>query len=162
MIQYEVVPEFQDYVVSSLGDIFHERTERKLTPHLNGYGVAYVTFFENGRRYKRSLALVVAEVFLQRPMPSFNTPINLNGDRLNCSVRNLAWRPRWFATKFVRERRDGPVRRIEAPLRDLETERVYRDSFAVSTAHGLLEFEVVQAVENRTYVWPTYQLFDLA
>jgi hypothetical protein len=36
---------------------------------------------------------------------------------------------------------------------------VYQDSWHVATTFGLLEEDVVGAVENYTVVWPTYQRF---
>jgi len=110
----------------------------------------------------RSLPLLVARTFLPRPSNIFNTPIQLDGDPLNCRVENLMWRPRWYAVRYkqqFQEPYDTPIRSRVKCVSDGER---FRNSFAAACRYGLLEEEVVMSVHNRTPTWPTYQYFELA
>lgn len=155
---------FPKYSVNSLGQVRHNRTERLVQPILNQFGVAYVGLVRDYSQKKRSLALLVARTFIPLPpdLENFDTPINLDGDRFNCSIDNLMWRPRWFAIQFHQQFKLWPVSYVEAPIKQLSDGKVFRDSREVAKAYGLLEIDLFVSIQNRTYVWPTYQQFDLA
>ena len=70
--------------------------------NMNQYGVVFVGLFNRGQ-HKKGVARLVAQAFIERNFPAYNTPINIDGDRWNNSVNNLAWRPRWFAVKYNRQ-----------------------------------------------------------
>jgi hypothetical protein len=156
------IPEFPKYSVNPLGQVKHNRIGRLLTPQINQIGVPYVCMVRDWEQKKRSLALLVARAFIPQELEGFNTPIHLDGDHTNCSADNLMWRPRWFAIKWAIQCKAWPESFIKAPLRDLSDGKVFRDSSEVSRAYGVLEHDLWLAIANRTYVWPTYQLFDLA
>lgn len=153
---------FPKYSVNKLGQVQHNRTGRLQRPQMNQYGTVYVGLVRDWEQKKRSLALLVARTFIPQDLEDFDTPINLDGDRFNCSVENLMWRPRWFALQFHMQFKLWPESLIEAPVRQLSDGKVFRDSREVATAYGLLEMDLWDSINNRTYVWPTYQLFDLA
>jgi hypothetical protein len=104
----------------------------------------------------------VAKAFLPQKNEAFDTPIHLDGDRLNCHVDNLEWRPRWFAISYHMQFKNRWPVPIEAPLRDMETEEIYDGSWAVALTFGLLEKDVVLSVENYTVCWPTFKRFQYA
>jgi hypothetical protein len=114
------------------------------------------------RQCIRSLPRLVATAFLPPPSEVFDTPINLDGDRTNCSVDNLMWRPRWYAIYYVSQFKDRYDNPIEAPVRALDTDEVFDNSLDAACRYGLLEREVVLSVLNKTPTWPTYQMFELA
>lgn len=153
---------FPSYSVNPLGQVRHDRIDRLVTPVMNRSYSVYVSLWRSGRHVKRSLSLLVASHFIQQPNEYFDTVINLNGDRFDCAVVNLAWRPRWFSIQYHRNFRDPYVGRIEAPLRARDGVEVFPSSIAVSVAYGLLEREVVLSVWNMYPVWPTNQIFELA
>jgi hypothetical protein len=101
----------------------------------------------------------VAKAFLPPVAGPFDTPINLDGDRHNNQVDNLAWRPRWFAIKYNKQFRHPYDNPITSPIVDLKTGIVSENSFEAAKAYGLLEQDLVLSIVNRTYVWPTYQEF---
>lgn len=153
---------FTGYSVSWLGDVRNDSTERILRPRLNQYGVPFVGLMKDGEQRQRSVALLVAQAFLDPPPTRFfDTPINLDGDRLNNRVDNLAWRARWFAVQYnhqFKERYSTPIDRL---LRDNEGQE-YQDSWQAAIKNGLLEKDVVLSVlnEDRPYLtWPTQQRF---
>lgn len=153
---------FPGYSVNPLGEVRKDSSGRILHIRLNQYGVPYVGLMREWRQCIRSLPRLVATAFLPMPNDIFDTPINLNGDRTDCSIDNLMWRPRWYAIYYAnqfKERYDYP---IDAPVRAIETEEVFDSSLAAACRYGLLEREVVLSVLNRTPTWPTYQMFELA
>ena len=156
------VPGFEKYGVNPLGQVRHMRTERVLTPQLTQQGVAYVSMVrETHRQFKRALALLVARVFIPPPSKQFDTPINLSGDRLDCSVENLEWRPRWFAQQYHRQFKERYYHPILVPVRDLDTGLVFRDGMDACSALGLLERDLYLSIQNHTVAFPLMHRFDL-
>lgn len=152
---------FEDYSVSNFGRIRTNKSGRILSVSPNQFGVVQVGLMRDGVQYHRSVPLLVAKAFLPvRPGP-FDTPINLDGDRSNNHVDNLVWRPRWFAIKYNRQFRYPSERHISYPIVDLKTNEVSPNSFECAKHYGLLEEDIVLAILNRTYVWPTYQEFGV-
>jgi len=76
-----VIPDFENYSVSNYGAVRNERGHL-LTGHVNQSGLVYVSLHRYGREYNRSLAPIVARVFVGPPAHiSWNTVIHLNGNR---------------------------------------------------------------------------------
>jgi len=101
----------------------------------------------------------VAKAFLPSVPGPFDTPINLDGDRHNNRVENLAWRPRWFAVKYNQQFRHPYEEPIDDPIMDDRTHEISPNSLECAKRYGLLEQDLVQSIMARTYVWPTYQRF---
>lgn len=150
---------FPGYSVHPDGHVRRDQNSRLLHIKVNQYGVPYVGLMRKGEQRQRSLALLVAKAFVEKAKATFDVPINLNGDRCDCAVENLTWRPRWFAVHFNRQFRERYESPIEAPIKALEDREVLPGSLAVSMRYGLLEKDVVLSIMNRTYAWPTYQQF---
>lgn len=162
MEHWKVIPTFPRYEVSDRGRVRNRDTERIMRTKLNQYGVVGVGLMRDGEQHHRSVPKLVAMAFLPMEKEAFDTPINLDGNRFNNDVENLVWRPRWFAIQYNRQfkvRYDRPITRA---IVDINTNKVFFDSFAVATTFGLLERDVVLSIFNRTYVWPTYQQFAIS
>jgi len=167
MEEWQVVQGFSCYSVSTLGrvrsDIEYKNgnSGRIISQSTNQRGVAYVGLMKNGIQHKRSVALMVAHAFIRTARPlTFNTPINLDGDRLNNCVENLLWRPLWFARKYFCQFHE-PHARIPRPIVEVKSELVYENSWAAALTHGLLDEEIFEAMRDKTYVWPTFQQFEV-
>lgn len=160
--QWVPVQGFPGYSVNPLGQVRKDSTGRVLHTRLTQYGTPYVGLTRDWRQYSRSLPLLVAKAFLKPPSDVFDTPINLDGDRTNCAVSNLMWRPRWYAVLYNQQFQDRYAHPIRAAIRARNEDEVFPDSLAAACQYGLLEREVVLSVLNSTYTWPTYQLFELA
>lgn len=152
---------FPGYSVNPLGQVKKDSTGRLLHTRLNQYGVPYVGLMREWRQCIRSLPRMVAAAFIEQPNEVFDTPINLDGDRTNCRVDNLMWRPRWYAVQYVNQFKDRYDNPIDIPLRDIDTDDEFPNSLATACQFGLLEREVVLSVLNRTLTWPTYQQFEI-
>lgn len=153
---------FPGYSINPLGQVVRDSSSRLIHPRFNQYGVPYVGLMRDWKQCNRSLPRLVAEHFLSPPSEIFDTPINLDGDRENCCVDNLMWRPRWYAVHYNNQFKDRYENPINAPIKALDTHEVFPDSLSAACRYGLLEREVVLAVLNNTCTWPTYQFFELA
>lgn len=159
--RWRPIPLFPGYSVSDHGRIRTDKTGRILSLSENQFGVMQVGMMRDGQQRHRSVPLLVAKAFLPERTDPFDTPINLDGDRHNNHVDNLAWRPRWFAIRYNQQFRYPYEHPIVAPIINLETREVSKNSFECAKVHGLLERDLVLSILNRTYVWPTYQRFGV-
>lgn len=155
------VTDFPGYSVNPLGQVRKDSTKRVLHTRINQYGVPYVGLMRNWKQCIRSLPRLVASAFVPVPNAIFDTPINLDGDRTNCRVDNLAWRPRWYAVNYVNQFTDRYSNPIAAPIRAIDTKETFSNSLEAACRYGLLEREVVLSILNRTLAWPTFQQFEL-
>jgi hypothetical protein len=158
---WKEIDRFPGYSVSDNGRIRTDKTGRILALNENQYGVVQVGLMRNGIQFHRSVPLLVAKAFLPLDAEPFDTPINLDGDRHNNHVANLAWRPRWFAIKYNQQFRYPYEAPIESRIMDLKTGEISENSFECAQRYGLLEQDLVLSILNRTYVWPTYQEFGI-
>lgn len=158
--EWKVIKSFPRYSVSNHGDVRRDATGRIIQQNANQFGVAYVGLMRGRTQFTRSVALMVARAFVERPL-AFDTPINLDGDRFNNRVDNLVWRPRWFAVQYNRQFREPYPYPIVEPLRDIATGFEYANSFEAAVTFGLLEKDIVLSILNNTYAWPTYHFFEV-
>ena len=157
--------EFPGYAISMRGLVVNTRTGRLLRILSNAQQSAYVCMMRDGRQCKRSIAKLVALSFLPLPKyQAFDTPINLNGDRLNNDVSNLMWRPRWFAMRYHHQFETWSV--VDGEVQELNSGAIFENALAAGVAYGLLASEVYNSAWNYTYhgdtssvVWPTGQQF---
>lgn len=159
--QWEPIELFPDYSVSDRGRVRSDRFDRIMALNVNQYGVVQVGLMRDGIQYHRSVPLLVAKAFLPYVGGPFDTPINLDGDRQNNVVENLLWRPRWFAIRYNQQFRSPYENHIPNPIVELKTGAVSENSLECAKTYGLLERDLVLAILNRTYVWPTYQEFGI-
>ena len=151
--------EFPGYSVSDHGRVLNTRTGFYIKPTKNTRQLAIVGLMKNGVQHKRSLPLLVAQAFVPKPQnASFDTPVNLDGDRMNHHYTNLMWRPLWFARKYSQQFTDGHAT-FDRPIEDVETREIYHNSMHASVVNGLLDVEIYLSMLNNTYVWPTGQIF---
>lgn len=162
MDEWVPVQGFPGYSINPLGQVRKDSNGRILHTRINQYGVPYVGLMREWRQCIRSLPRLVANAFIPSSNPVFDTPINLDGDRANCSVDNLRWRPRWYAIYYNNQFKDPYDHPINAPIRAVETQEIFEDSFHAACHYGLLEREVVLSILNKTPAWPTYQMFEMA
>lgn len=153
--------EFPGYSIHPSGQVRRDANGRLLHVKINQYGVPYVGLMRAWEQKQRSLAKLVAEAFIPRALEAFDTPINLDSDRLNCAVDNLMWRPLWFARLYNRQFREPYENPITGRIRDVRGGRPIKSSLEVAKRFGLLERDIVLAILNKTYVWPTYQIFEV-
>lgn len=79
-----------------------------MATRVNRQGIVMVNVMSDEGQKTRSVALFVAQAYLAPPPEEYNSIIYLDGDRTNCSARNLAWRPRWYATRYHKMFKEDP------------------------------------------------------
>lgn len=161
-MEWKTIPEFPDYEVSDTGKVRNKDSERILALTRNQHGVILVGLMKDNRQYKRGVAHLVADAFLDPPaLEAFDTVINLDGDRSNNHVENLMWRPRWFAIRYHQQFKSKLPMAFSQRVQEIQTGLVFKNSWEAATIFGLLDREILVATMNNTYVWPTYQRFKV-
>lgn len=162
MHMWRGIPEFASYSVSSTGLVRNDATDRILRQTRNANGNAIVGLRLDNTQYKRSVSLLVATTFIMaRPHESFDTPVNLDGDKCNNVVENLVWRPRWFAMNYHQQFKVGPSG-FNRPVEEINTNQVFGSAWLAAITCGVMERDVIGSVLNEcAEVWPTGQRFRL-
>jgi hypothetical protein len=156
MEEWAPVDEFPNYAVSSYGTVIRERSERPLTRSLVQNGMPTVGMMFEGRQFRRSVSGLVARAFLRPPLrDDFDTPINLDGDVLNCRADNLEWRPRWFAVRFRRQMQDRYYDSGNRDIRLLETGEVFGSIKEAAARYGILPSDIFKSM-HQSSGWPTF------
>jgi hypothetical protein len=158
---WRTIPDFPAYSVSNMGRVRNDDTGRIMALSRNQYGFVYVGLTHGREQLKRSVAVLVAELFLPTwESDAFDTPIHLNGDRSDCRVENLMWRPRDFAIRYHKQFRNDRIA-VRATIEDEKTGQRFRNSMAAAQRFGLLDYDIARAIDTRSEVWPTYQRFRI-
>ena len=161
-IMCDEVESFPGYMVGEDGCVCNYESGRSLAIMRNKEGVHNVGMSRDNKQYKRSITVLVANTFLERhKYEAFDTPINLDGDRSNNHVDNLMWRPRWFAVKYHQQFHDDVTPGYNGPMIETQSGERFENSWEAAIKYGLLDQEIITATMNRTYVWPTYQTFQV-
>lgn len=158
--KWKEIQGFPGYSVSNFGRVRSDKFDRILSPFMNQYEVQCIGMMRDGEQRHRSVPRLVANAFLRpHKLEAFSTPINLDGNRSNNHVSNLMWRPRWFAVKYNRQFTHPSDLYISTPIMEMKTRDISINSRAACMQYGLLEYDLVMSIMNRTVVWPTYQEF---
>lgn len=150
---------FPDYEIHDTGHVRRLASGRPVAASINQQGNPYVGLSRDKEQHKRSLALLVAMTFLDRPPNSrFDTPIHLDGNKMNCSADNLMWRPRHFAIKYHQQFRNGK-RGFIVPVYEVTSGETFPTSWEAAVKYGLIDHDILTAAINRTVCFPTGQHF---
>lgn len=154
---WKPLDEFSGYAVSNFGDVVNLKRDHIVKPCANHQGIATVGLFANGVHTTRSVSLLVADAFLPRPNDIFNSPINLDGDRMHCHVDNLLWRPRWYAVLYHRQFRSDEFFDSDPELEVVETGERYRGFVEPCVTYGIRYIDIILSYTNNKPTFPTGQ-----
>ena len=152
--------EFPGYSISDHGRVRNDRSGRLFVLQRNRAGVVYVGLVKDGRQQKRSVAKLVADVFLQKTVDHYDTPTHIDADPSNNHYSNLTWRPRYFADAYHRQYNHWP--RVGRPIRIVETGERFQDSWEACMKYVLLDIDIVKSITNGEVVRPIFKHFELA
>lgn len=160
---WKPIPDFPRYAISNFGRVLNVETDLIKTPSPNQQGIPSVSFVKDRVQYRRSVAKLVAEAFLDKreKYPQFNTPIHLDGDRFNCHVDNLVWRPLWFASRYHAQMKLGIPYGFTAAVRCVDTGEEYQDVMEAAVSRGMLMKDIILSIQNRAPVFPTWEYFEI-
>lgn len=159
--EWATLEEFPLYSISNYGRLINLRTECLRKPSQNAQGIAKVTLYNDAGIFTKSLAVLVAQAHLpnDRDPKLFNCPINLDGDRMNCAINNLLWRPRWFAMEYHRQFRYPEFHTAHPQLEIIQTGERFYTIKAPAIKYGLLYGDIIMSFLNKRLVFPTKQEF---
>lgn len=140
--------EFPTYAVSDFGRVANVRRDMLLTPTQNAQGISKIGLVKNGRTTSRSVALLVAEAFVLKPVAFFNSPINLDGDRMNCHALNLLWRPRWYAVQYHGQFDRAEFHNSKVPIENLTEKEQFLGWRDPSIKYGLRYIDIILSCAN--------------
>lgn len=116
-----------------------------MKPQLNRDGFRYVGLRRRGCQHNKTIGLLVARAFLERPEEYYSSLIYLDEVRSNDRLENLAWRPRGYAFRYQRQEVDRrPLLPYTVVNQDDNNE--FRNSKIASRRYGILETEIVDSV----------------
>lgn len=161
--EYEEIPGFSSYGVTPDGQIINlSKGGIMITHYENRAGHNFVSMKnDNGVYLTRHVGKLVLKAFRPPKEPHWDTVIYLDGDKSNCKIDNLDWRPRWFAVKYNREKLK-PLSDGNFPIKDEDTGEIYPTVREASASFGILEEEILRKLGTPNRVYPTHQLFGFA
>lgn len=132
------IEEFPDYAVNQYGEIANMRSGLPRKPSINQHGILKISLYKNRRElFTRSVAVIVADAFVEGKSEHWNTPIHLDGNHQNCRADNLMWRPRWFAVKFHKQFYKTNFYDLKLHIVELNTGREFYSVDEACTTFGL-------------------------
>jgi len=146
---------FPAYSISSLGRLCYINTGRIMATSRTSFGHAKISIIDSEKcRRTMSVALLVAEEFVEPPDELSDNVILLDGDLQNVEASNLALRPRWFAWKYARQLRIDNSNFRLIPIYNVSLGRFYPSIFDCGTEHGLLFSDILRSANTGAGVYP--------
>lgn len=134
--------DFPDYAVSEYGEIGNMKTGLTRKVSINQQGNVKISIYRGRELYTRSVAVIVAEAFVEGRTEFFNTPIHLDGDKRNCRADNLMWRPRWFAVRYHRQFYNPVFHNSDVPIVEVNSGNEYQSVKEACMHLGLIHDDV--------------------
>lgn len=164
------VDRFFNIQVSDHGNVRNVYTGRMIAQSENMAGDLKINIIVNGHHLSRSVKELVAEAFLDPPELMYiddsgnmvytnPVPINIDGDKYNNHVNNLAWRPRWFAWKYAHQFNVDPPADYYLPIVNLRTGKKYMNVMEAGLDEGLVWEYVINSASSGRPVYPSGSVF---
>lgn len=161
--QWANIREFPNYDINDRGEIYNRKIERYMSTSINNYGRVKITLTDlEGRRFDRSVALMVAEAFVKPPNIFCDHVIVLDGDLSNVVADNLAWRPRGFARKYrMQLLREHPQHYHNLPVRNVTLDIPYDSVIDAGMTEGLIFDDVWRSTYSGSRCYPNGHAFEI-
>jgi hypothetical protein len=167
--EWKRIWEFPQYSVSNYGRIRDEHRDRLMATSQTTHGHVKISLRDRhtGERYTRSVALLVAQNFVERPDALSDAVIVLDGKPENVVAWNLAWRPAWFAWHYAHQFRcQQPIAFQNLRVRNITRGYVYRSVIEAGVNEGLLFDDIWRSCctpsENRPRIYPHRCQYEVA
>lgn len=158
------IAEFPNYHISSLGRVFNTRDDSIMRTSVNNHGHIKITLQDplTKQRYTRSVALMVAEAFVEAPNWMCDTIIVLDGNLQNVVATNLAWRPRWYSWKYTRQLRvRQPIHYKNLIVQNVSTDFYYNSIVEAGMLEGLLFEDIWRSTYTAAPLFPYGHIFKI-
>jgi hypothetical protein len=160
-VEWKELEQFPDFLLSNEGVLYNSKTKKERSYQYNQQGIACVSLRdESGRQHTKGIAVMVADAFLPGKTDIFNTPTHLDGDRRNCRVDNLMWRPRWFAIKYHQQFTMPHFLRNTTKFYCVDTDEFVEGMMAAAMRYGVLGKDVMSNSLNGQFVFPCTYVFE--
>lgn len=162
--EWKTIPDFPDYRISNLGRIYNTRRKHIMSLSVNNFGHIKITLKDSytNERYTRSVAQMVAELFVDPPDHQCTHIILLDGDFLNVAAHNLAWRPQWYAWKYTRQlKTHQPIYYKNLHVRNVDLDVVYRNVVEAGISEGLLFEDIWRSTYTSEKIFPYRHSFKI-
>lgn len=168
---WKIIPEFPNYEVSNHGGIYNRLLKRLMSTSLTREGNVKISLLsiEDGKRYTRSVAKLVAEAFVEKPKihevhPRRHYPdqvVMLDGNLSNVRADNLVWRPRWMAWLYREQlTTPQPERYYKFRIRNLRTGIEYDSVIEAGMSLGLLFSLIYESTYTGKALFPYWDRFE--
>lgn len=150
MTWYEI-PHHPNYYINVRGEVKND-SDHIMSRSYNQQGIATVYFNYGPKQVARSVAVLVASMFVQQTedlsdqLPSV---IHLDGDRRNCHVNNLQWRSRAVAIRYHKDFRKNVSGMWRDPILLVETEEIFPTPLEAAMAYGIPQSDIRTSVFNQ-------------
>lgn len=161
--QWVTVREFPNYEISDRGEIFNTKTRQPMRTSRNNHGHVKITLTDwEGVRHTRSVAQMVAEVFVKSPNFMCDNVMVLDGDLTNVCADNLAWRPRGFVWEYSRQLKiPQPPEYRELPVRNVIMNFDYDSIVEAGMTEGLLFKDIWRSTYSGCETFPHGSIFEI-
>lgn len=155
--------EFTNYDISNLGRVYNNKARMMMSTSQNNHGHTKITLTDHrGVRHTRSVALLVAEAFVEAPNLLCDQVVVLDGDLTNLRADNLAWRPTWFAWKYTRQLKElQPLHFHNLMVENIETGDLYENVIQAGMTEGLLFQHIWESTYKAKPCFPTGSVFEV-
>lgn len=163
--EWETIRDFSMYKISNLGRVFNLQTEKVMRTSKTLHGHVKITLVcdQDGQRYTRGVALLVAQAFVEPPTLLCDAIILLDGNLSNTAAYNIAWRPSWFAWKYSHQlKTPQPIHFHNLAVYNLTRNVEYRSIIEAGMAEGLLFQHIWESTYTGKRVFPYGQLFEVS
>lgn len=152
---WKQIPEFPDYEVSNYGRIAKIGSDRPMRMSFTGHGHGKISLLCDGDRRTRSVALLVAQAFVEPPNELCDTVMVLNRHFEECAAYNLVWRPAWFVQNYSRQfKNQVPIHFQNLPITNVTRGINYPNIIETAMAEGLLFKDIWVSTYSESVVWP--------
>lgn len=159
---WAVIEEFPNYRISNHGNVINAKRGILMCTSVSNYGHAKISLSEGGSRHTRSIALLVAQAFVEAPDILCDSVVVLNGNLDDVRASNLVWRPAWFAWQYARQLRCIPPHHYETlPVLNETTGQTYESIVDAGMTEGLLFSDIWMSTYTGKQVYPHRYTFKI-
>lgn len=161
--EWRTIIEFPGYQISDMGNIYNLRTRRLMRTNPNQFGNMKIWLTDYfGQGHTRSVAMLVANAFVEQPNDMCTYLMVLDGDLSNIEASNLAWRPRWFAWKYTRQLKlPQPLHYKNLPVLNLLTGEEYESIIEAGMTNGELFYDIWESTYRGNPLYPHGSVYEV-
>lgn len=158
------ISQFENYKISNLGRVYNIRFDKLMCTSLTNHGHVKISLKseETGERFTRSVAMLVAESFVDQPNSMCDNVIVLDGDLSNVAAFNLAWRPRWYAWKYAHQLKSPqPIYFKNLGVHNITTDYYYNSIMEAGMKEGMLFQDIWRSTYTGAELFPYGFVFEI-